>query len=175
MKKFEITKEQVMQLAKNNKENKEQLVDADLRNWFPGAFKTKFTGWAKDIHEMNEDWIAYYENDILKYGINANGDWFESKSNANYNECESNRVATEQEVETALINEAKKQGLIDWVYIKATNGDCGLVNKGNWIYDENVNKLYYAGFILFDNGKWATIIETITKEEAEKLLNKKII
>lgn len=175
MEKFKITKEQVMQLAKNNKENKEQLVDADLRNWFPDAFKTKFTGWAKDIHEMNEDWIAYYENDILKYGINANGDWFKSKSNANYNECESNRVATEEEVKTALINEAKKRGLKCGNYIKATNGDYGLINNGSWIHAQNSNCLFYAGFILFDNGKWATIIETITKEEVEKLLNKKII
>jgi len=169
MKKFEITKEQIIELSIQNN------IEIKLKRWFPDAFKTKFTGWAKDIHEMNEDWIAYYKNDILKYGINANGDWFESKSNANYNECESNREATEQEIKTALINEAKKRGLIDGSYIKSTTGDCGLVNDGNWIYAKNSNCLFYAGFILFDNGKWAEIIETITKEEAEKLLNKKII
>jgi len=169
MKKFEITKEQIIELSIQNN------IEIKLKKWFPDAFKTKFTGWAKDIHEMNEDWIAYYENDILKYGINANGDWFKSKSNSYYNECESNRKAMEKEAKTALINEAKKIGLIDGNYIKATDGDYGLLNGGIWIYSKDVNKLYYDGFILFDNGKWATIIETITKKEAEKLLNKKII
>ena len=31
------------------------------------------------------------------------------------------------------------------------------------------------GGVIFEKGKWATIISTITKSEAEKLLNKKII
>lgn len=177
MKKFKITKEQVIQLAKNNQENKEQLVDDDLRNWFPEAFKTKFTGWAKDIHEFNKEWIAYYENDILRYGINASGEWFEAKSISNYKECDSNRLATEQEVKTALINEANKK------YPLGTNINC-LVNKNNirivcefsqvdYYFDEN--DMYLAGACIFEKGKWATITETITKEEAEKLLNKKII
>jgi len=176
MKKFEITKKQVMQLAKNNKENKEQLVDADLRNWFPDVFKTKFTGWAKDIHEMNEDWIAYYENDIFKYGINANGDWFKSKSNANYNECESNRVATEQEVSTALINEAKKRGFVmgcTW------NSSVFTAFAGySFYYNFKYNSLTLQGATIFKNGIWKVVdevLETITKEDAEKLLNKKII
>jgi hypothetical protein len=29
--------------------------------------------------------------------------------------------------------------------------------------------------MVFQEGKWATIIETISREEAEKLLNKKIV
>ena len=170
MKKFEITKEQILEIAETS-----NMATHIFLGLFPDAFKTKFTGWAKDIHEFNKKWIAYYENDVMKYGISASGYWFKPESNANYNEYENDREATEQEVETALINEAKKRGLIDWNYIKATNGDYGLVNDGIWVYDKNVNKLYYAGFILFDNGKWATITPTKTKEEAEKLLGVKII
>ena len=173
MEKFEITKEQVLKVAEWGNSRDKELI----KSWFPDAFKTKFTGWAKDIYEFNKEWIAYYENDILIYGINASGDWFEAKSNANYNECVSNREATKQEVEIALIKEAKKK------YPIGTNINC-LVNKNNIVivndfsvfhYYFKENDLYFAGACIFLNGKWAEIIETITKEEAEKLLNKKII
>lgn len=170
MKKFEITREQIIELSIQNN------IEIKLKNWFPDAFKTKFIGWAKDIHEMNEDWIAYYENDILKYGINANGDWFKSKSNANYNECESNRVATEQEVETALINEAKKRGFVmgcTW-----DNGVFTALTGYSFYYNFKYNNLTLQGATIFKNGIWKIVdevLETITKEEAEKLLNKKII
>jgi hypothetical protein len=123
---------------------------------------------------MNEDWIAYYKNDILKYGINANGDWFKSKSNANYNECESNRIATKKEVKTALINEAKKRGFV----IGCTwNSNIFTAFTGySFYYNFKYNNLTLKGATIFKNGIWQIaddIIETITKEEAEKLLNKK--
>jgi len=144
MKKFEITREQIIELSIQNN------IEIKLKKWFPDAFKTKFTGWAKDIHEMNEDWIAYYENDILKYGINANGDWFKSKSNANYNDDERNKEATEVEIKTALINEAKKRGY----HNNCTN------NKARYAYSMDYNHMYYNGVKVFDNGMW---LETITK------------
>ena len=37
--KYSITKLQLTQLLKNNEEGNEQLVSADLRAWFPDAFK----------------------------------------------------------------------------------------------------------------------------------------
>lgn len=159
MEKFEITKEQVLELAKSCRNYE------DLRKWFPEAFKTKFTGWAKDIYEFNKEWIAYYENDILRYGINASGEWFEAKSISNYKECDSNRLATEQEVKTTLINEAKKRGY----HNNCTN------TQASYVYDIDYNYMFFDGIKVFNKGKWAKIIETITKKEAEKLLNKKII
>lgn len=170
MKKFEITKEQIIELSIQNN------IEIKLKNWFPDAFKTNFTGWAKDVHEINEDWIAYYENDILKYGINANGDWFESKSNSYYNECESNREATEEEVKTALINEAKKRGFVTWC---TWNSSVFTAFTGySFYYNFKHNSLTLQGATIFKNGIWKIvddIVETITKEDAEKLLNKKII
>lgn len=161
MKKFKITKEQILEIEDCGN----YIVTERLKSMFPEAFKTKFTGWAKDIHEINKEWIAYYENDVLKYGINANGDWFKSKSNSNYNECESNREATEQEVKTALINEAKKIGY----HNNCTN------TQAIYVYDIDYNYMFFDGIKVFNKGKWAKIIETITKKKAEKLLNKKII
>jgi len=172
MEKFEITKEQILIVAEWGNLKDKELI----KQWFPDVFKTKFTGWAKDIYEFNKDWISYYENDVLKYGISASGDWFKSKSNSYYSECESNRVATEQEVKTALINEAKKRGFVKSASFNSLDGNtCNLLGTD---FILNRNTLYASdgvNDVLFDNGKWATIIETITKEEAEKLLNKKII
>lgn len=172
MKKFEITKEQVLKVAEWGNSKDKELI----KKWFPDAFKTKFTGWAKDIHKMNEDWIAFYENDILRYGINANGDWFKSKGNSYYGKCESNRIATEKEVKTALVNEAKKRGFVmgcTW------NSSVFTAFTGySFYYNFKYNSLTLQGDIIFENGIWQIadeIIETITKEEAEKLLNKKII
>lgn len=171
MEKFEITKEQVLKVAEWGNLKDKELI----KQWFPDAFKTKFTGWAKDIHEFNKKWIAYYENDVLKYGIDASGDWFKAKSNANYNECESNREATEQEVETALINEAKIRYRNDVNILSlAFNNDIDKLGLTFQYYLDR-NDLWSNGIKIFNNGKWAGIIETITKEEAEKLLNKKII
>jgi len=183
MENFEITKEQILEIEDCGN----YIVTERLKSMFPEAFKTKFTGWAKDICEFNKDWIAYYENDILKYGINASGEWFEAKSISNYNECESNRLATEQEVKTALINEAKKRGFgsigVKFIDVfgdlqtSEINGfDFWNLNNSNVLLENKFNiSVSSCGGVIFNKGKWATIIETITKEEAEKLLNKKII
>jgi len=174
MKKFEITKEQVLKVSEWGNSKDKELI----KSWFPDAFKKELEAgkWAKS---KNTNCLVFI-TEFAKYGFNGYGFDNENKfCDLKNDDWTSNlslwRLATEQEVKTALINEAKKRGLIDGNYIKSTNGYLGLVNDGNWIYSQNANCLYYAGFILFNNGKWAEIIETITKEEAEKLLNKKII
>jgi len=164
MKKFEITREQILTIYNATSVNNQD----ELKRWFPDAFKKELEigKCAKSKERSN---CLVFITEFTKYGFNGYGFDNENKfCNLKNDEWTSVlslwRLATEQEVKTSLINEAKKRGLIDGNYIKSTNGERGLVNDGNWIYDENVNKLYYAGFILFDNGKWATIIETITKE-----------
>ena len=88
------------------------------------------------------------------------------------------KPATDQEVKEALIKEAKKRGFEEGVMYQTAFGDsthringeldfgfCGRIN----IHAKKSNG------IIFENGKWGTIIETITKEEAEKQLGKTII
>lgn len=167
MKKFEITKEQLQTI--------EPYYSA-VKEWFPDAFKKEFTGWAKDILQSNEKWIAYFENDIFRYGIGAGGKWFDSKNEIHlfkFSDQKHKREATPQEVEDALICEAEKRGLLDGSYYVSPKVYKSIVKyplelSNNILSDADGN-------YIFESGKWATIIETITKEEAEKILNKKIV
>lgn len=83
------------------------------------------------------------------------------------------RKATPKEIEQHLIQEAKKRGL--WgVPIKAINGEVyGKVFKVDYEYDDDCLWSEYGR--VYRRGKWAEIIPTMTKEEAEKKLNCKIV
>lgn len=66
------------------------------------------------------------------------------------------KPATEEEFGKLLIKQAERigyKGEINYKFNNLANRDC----------------------VIFNNGKWAEIIETITKADAEKLLNKIII
>jgi hypothetical protein len=83
-------------------------------------------------------------------------------------------LATDKEVEQALIKEAKKKGL------KTLNHRCLLdnliwknISGDEYRYYPSKNKLMIGASTVFLDGVWAkTIKETITKEQAEKELGK---
>jgi hypothetical protein len=84
------------------------------------------------------------------------------------------RLATEQEVKEALINEAKKRGFVEGTkflsLLSAVKSICGI--NYNCYYNEN--ELYSNGMCLFKDGKWAEIVKEPTeieliKAEIEKL------
>tara|TARA_R110002096_G_scaffold81836_1_gene190593 strand:- start:279 stop:788 length:510 start_codon:yes stop_codon:yes gene_type:complete len=84
--------------------------------------------------------------------------------------------ATDKEVEQALIKEAKKRGL------KTSNHSCledgaiwNNITGSEYRYYPKENKLMIGASTVFLDGKWATIVETITKEQAEKELGKTIL
>jgi hypothetical protein len=85
-------------------------------------------------------------------------------------------LATDKEVEQVLIKEAKKRGFKKGVFIineymgYVWNGICGsneIAFKHGTMCIDNI--------IIYEKGKWATIVETITKEQAEKELGKTIL
>lgn len=169
MEKFEITKEQVLKLY--NHEGSRYVQE-----WFPNAFKKELEvgKWAKS---KNTNCLVFI-TEFAEYGFNGYGFDNENKfCDLKNDDWTSNlslwRLATEQEVKTALINEAKKIGFEEAKYIKLDDIISIICDTGSYAYTDN--QLAYKGVTLFYKGKWATIIETITKEEAEKLLNKKII
>lgn len=175
MKTFEITKEQIEQLVNLSEDNK-----YPLKQWFPDAFKS-FTGWAKDEREflkVNELWICYYEDSKAKYGIGSDGNWFVSKTNSGFDSDGNNREATPQEVESALIAEAKKRGFTKNISYTITNGDNIIESKNSerFGFDDYSNKLLFNNWSIFENGQWATIIpqKKMTKEQIEKELGYKI-
>lgn len=144
---------------------------------FPKLFKEeeKLNGWYKDVKEKG--WCMFIENGIAKYGFNTLGKWKEDLS-WNYELGENDYKATDKEVGLALIKEAKKRGFKYGVVADLTN--CGYYANRAKILNENYRYngrwLSVDNFIIFEYGKWATIVpETITKEQAEKELGKTIV
>lgn len=129
-------------------------------------------------YEGEKEFITFIKPDCRRYGIGLNGKWF----------CDANKInevngyyeATEQEVFEALKNEAVKRykvgDYINCLHYKYLDKVYNL----NFEISEDLtcirlrNKEGYLGCV-FDSGKWAEIIPTITKQEAEKQLNCKIV
>ena len=92
-----ITEEQIKKIASQ---------EIDIKDLFPEVFN--FTGWAKDgKHESN--WLVYFQDNILQYGINAGDYWFNTDNITKY-DPETDRPATALEIDNALVKEAKKRG-----------------------------------------------------------------
>jgi hypothetical protein len=85
-------------------------------------------------------------------------------------------LATDKEVEQAFIKEAKKIGFKEGVkFIDVVDGELEVVDGNVYEYYPNVDILTLNSDRIYKNGKWAEILETITKEQAEKELGKTII
>ena len=137
---------------------------------FPKLF-VKISGWFKD--ETQDDFLAYYKNNIRQYGINSTGHWFDNCSS----HCldSNDESATNQEVEQALIKEAKKRGFKEGVKYICEGFPVVLINfleltyysgSGGYLTDGH-------GGSIFNDGKWATIIEDkkeMTHEQIEEEL-----
>ena len=141
-------------------------VELEIGKWY--CYRNKNTYWIMNYQKGGNN--CYGFNSIKDYGncyvMNSGTNWI---------------PATHQEVENALISEAKKRGFKAGVFVKRAGINKDAFNLSipidSFIYREENNGLdrkNCSGWI-FKNGKWAEIIETITKAEAEKLLNKIII
>ena len=158
-KKVKIRTELLKQLAENNSFS-EKLIKKE----FPQLFENKLEV-GKWYKFKPNGTIGFYKGKNLdSYGIHNGGNWIDNcKWFYNYNlEVSDLELATPQEVETALINEAKKRGYkegnyncLKSFYVK----DCK-----KYYYNSEENQLRisngYQYNIIFDNGKWAEIIET---------------
>jgi len=170
---------------------------ANIEKEFPKLFK-------KDELEVGKWHLDGYKDDkflicltrlegnlYYGYGFDSDGKWVDDNGdfwgNA-YNDI--TRPATDKEVETALIKEAKKRGFKEGVKFKglrfnreSTFEEWSLSSDREYKkYSSHINGLNFRDSthgvfeLLFINGKWADIIiETITKEQAEKELGKTII
>lgn len=160
---FSITKEQLR-----------QLTDPKIKEWFPEVFNLSkdFTGWVKAKGELNKKWITFFENGFQKYGIDSDGNWFAQNIKVSIHGDEFE--ATEQEVFEALKNEAVKRGFVEGALCN-WGSDCGVIEVKDLRFEAGKLWCDKNWIIMDEKGTWATIIQTITKSEAEKLLNKKII
>ena len=144
---------------------------------FPKLFKeTKlFVGkWYKRQIDNGLWFLTKIEMDCaFGYGFDMDRDWVDISREYNY---DTDLIpATDKEVEEALIKEAKKRGFKKGVeFIDVFDGKLEVAD-GNRFELSHTGRLLYNCDRIFSKGKWATIIDTISKEEAEKELGKTII
>lgn len=152
--------------------NKETIIKYKMKDEFPEVFK--FTGWAKSKESGYKEWMGYFENNILKYGISILGNWFDN-GYRNYDST-SYYPATHEEIETGLIGMAERLEFKDGT-------DAEGVTKGINKTGLNFNDLFYSieinmltdgsGHCVFYNGKWAEIIkEPLTLEQRIERIEK---
>jgi hypothetical protein len=152
----------------------------------PELFRDRFEQgkWYKD-NEHDMFYINENPNNssFSVYGF-LNGGWRDrfsvGRTWITSGEC---KEATKEEVEAALIAEAKKRGFIhgaNFIGIGSERETLVDLNTtpNEWQFDINKNSLsHYCNNYFFSKGKWATIIEEpeeITIEQIQKELGRKI-
>lgn len=113
-----------------------------------------YGSWIKDDSEP--DWLTRYEKN-KNYGVDYKGNWFENSYN--YTLQPEDRLATTQEVETALINEAKNRGYENKITTIVLENKTYMLEFEKGTYQLIGNILFYQGAPIFNNGTWAKIIE----------------
>ena len=175
MKTFELTQEQINQLAE--KKHAKEL----LQQFIPEAFETKLEvgKWYK--LKSHPKILALY--DCFKhyrpyvYIFNEKGDYEYRVEFSLFESPTSWELATEEEVSEALINEAKKRGYKEGVKCKfGIIEDIRTLETNDFEFKLEYNTLVIKRIngnadIIFRNGKWNEIIEEEpTKEEINRVL-----
>ena len=173
MKKYELTQEQINQLAE--KKDAKEL----LQEFLPEAFENKLeVGKWYILRNKAFNWLmCYTENRYGCYGFNSENLYSNEYVMYDYNDW---KLATEEEVKEALINEAIKRGFknVGELSLKLVSGE--MFKKGSFVTANNnfryisvENMLYLDGVEIFTNGKWTEIIkeEKPTQEEIDRVIN----
>lgn len=172
MKKYELTQEQINQLAE--KKHAKEL----LKEFIPEAFENEleFGKWYISKHYLVY-YLGNYKCNCIKL---SDGEWIENVYHSLSGHLKSYRLATEEEVVKALINEAIKRGYKKGVKCKfGTSKEIRTIETNKFFFDFNSNKLYLRHSSgdnadeIFRNGFWAEIvIEDIpTQEEIDRVIN----
>tara|TARA_R110002167_G_scaffold174781_1_gene373720 strand:+ start:1453 stop:1968 length:516 start_codon:yes stop_codon:yes gene_type:complete len=152
--------------------DKEQLEAVkELRNWktieqFEGLLKQK--GLLKEDFEVGKWYksvygtIRYFIDKNTVYGFSSRGIWTnEIHIDSGLDDSTPEwTLATDKEVEEALIKEAKKRGFKEGV--KSTSVKYGCTGKLSRCCSTKLcsdGSFMFQGQYIFENGKWATIIE----------------
>jgi len=166
---FEISKEQILKLRNHERSRY-------VEEWFPKAFE-------EDKVELEVGkWMKTPNNGLycpkekkydgfLSYGFNVRGKWNELfiPNSITKNDI----LAIHKEVQEALEKEAVRKGYVEGVYFKDSLGRNGVCGKQIIYHESAENNGITNGnnMWIMRNGIWATIIQTITIQEAEAKLN----
>jgi hypothetical protein len=197
---FEITKEQILELDHLTNSISGKDIREKLRDLYPSVFEVELTvgKWYKgDIDFKSLIYITGLESkqNILKNGLAytkieyygfVSGKYHYKETICNIYHEKSLVEATTEEVKEALIAEAKKRykkgDCVECLYDgrkPILSGEKVFSHTGIYHVDEfyqtwiNVSKSHNS--MIFNKGKWAERVNTITKAEAERQLNAKII
>lgn len=187
MKNYTITKDQIVELSGYG-------ITHILKRMIPDAFKKEFT--TGKWYKIDKNIFCCTEIDergsLYGYGL-FDGIWKERFNDGSHycacNEASAeNRLveATPQEVETALIAEAKKKfkvgdkiqrpfaETLDDVFIDLDT----FFNDPEYYYSKTEDYLEFHGFVVYHEGNWAQIIpqekQVIPMEKALKIIAKKL-
>jgi len=161
-----------------------------LKEAFPEVFE-KPTGYYKHRDEY-PNWICYFDlENKTYYGIGVSGIWIKCEGKDDFNEMrmyiKNNCMpSTPQEIQDALEKEAVRRYSGKLINPLNAHIMCGYSGNGIKLSFKNTHldsdgRLWISedfekwNCIVFDNGVWAQIIQTITKQEAEERLGMKII
>jgi hypothetical protein len=157
--------------------------DKTLKELFPQHF-AKFTGWAETTIASENKWMMYFKEGTIQYGFNGYGGWCENDLKIYQFNSEDEMEADLDKVELRLTAEAIRRGYKQGLLIQDIyNGDWDKSNVkiSSDFFDyetikAGVNQGQMAlrdsnGSIIFHNGIWAEIVNTMTKEEAELKFN----
>jgi hypothetical protein len=154
---FTITKEQILQLNSFNNYD----LGVALKEWFPSVFETKLEvgKWYKNT---KHDYIFCFNgiyDDFSQYGVNKLGVWSVELS-SHERHIAFFTPATPEEVETALVNEAKKRGFKEGVYYCFGGKKIEAKGEIRFNHQGKYNDLYFerSERFIFKDGKWAEIL-----------------
>ena len=132
-----------------------------LREEFEIGKWYKITEGASDI-----DWLLFYDGNT-NYGFNSNRDWNSRFHTDIIKDNYVKKLATDKEVEEALIKEAKKRGFKDGDWT-VKDIDYEYYNSEDSYYP---NSLQLGVVVLFQEGEWLEIIKEKIETPLEVIIN----
>lgn len=171
MKTFELTQDQINQLAEVP--NTQYL----LRKFVPEAFNTEPV---KGNWYISQYYLIYYLGNSRCHCIKlSDGKWLENIYHSLTGHLKNYRSATEEEIEVALIREAKKRFGRGWSNAKIEkclyygNDECVNANKFNISINFEENLLWNNNGCIFNSGEWAKpLTETKEAEPTSEEINR---
>lgn len=141
-------------------------IKNQLKEWF-GVKELEVGKWYKRDSEL-----LVWNDENITYGIDSRGEF---RNDLYFSVTVDCFEATDKEVEAALTKEAIKRGFVDADICILLEDKKYKLEKQKGCFQLLGSILFYQGAPIFHDGKWAEVIQTITKEEAEKQLGKIIV
>lgn len=175
---FKITKEFIIEAHKAACSDWKNRIEKEFPEAFPKGLEIG-KWYVYDSSLLNFQGLNHKDL-ILAYGFLEDKSWMETSNCGN--DFKEWKEATHEEVESALIAEAKKRGYkkgVRCVFGAVKNKRIISTNEIKWNPDwTDKGGLSMGMSIIFTDGKWAEILPTektvITREKALKILAKKL-